>query len=335
MSTTNKAFIKAYRQDEAQARPTATPAAASPRHDAAEREIAASARAHSAAIERLNAARNSLGAAVPHHAASPTAAREREKRPLSSFIAPPQPVAQPIQERRFDEAEDHSEFQPGTTVASFQWPAVCRALLQKSSLQFDQVIRLLWARAGEGKTLFGIFSLFRGGGATTAALCLASRAASRGRRVAVGDANFRSPHLAQSLDAIPTAGWEEVLKHSAPLTDAIIRSTDDNVDVLALGSRLAKDPQSLVAGLQASVTAGVLRHTYELSLLDLGTFFDPASQPVLLEVIRNLGVDAAVAITGPGAADPRDIATITEYCDRCGCEFLGTIENRTIKPQAA
>ena len=134
---------------------------------------------------------------------------------------------------------------------------------------------------------------------------------------------------------MPTAGWEEVLKHSASLADAVIHATGDDLDVLALGTRPVKDPLPLASGLQAAVTAGVLRHAYDLVLLDMGTFFDPASQPSVLELTINMGIDAVVAVTGPEPADPRDVATVVEHLDRGTCELLGVIENRVAKPKAA
>jgi Mrp family chromosome partitioning ATPase len=251
------------------------------------------------------------------------------RRPLSSFIAQTTPVAEPQAEPTRREI-----FRPGTTVASFEWPAVCRTILQRAGGQLDHVIRMLQARADAGNSLIGVLGLFPRVGATTTTLCLASRAA-RGRRVVVADANFRGPRIASLLGAVPTAGWEDVLKHAAPLTDAVIHSTGDNLDVLALGPRPAKEPQALAGGLQAAVTAGVLRHAYDLSIMDLGTFFDPASQPTLLELVSNLGVDAAVAVAGQQPADPRDVATIVEHLERSGCELLGIIENRIIQPKAA
>jgi MinD-like ATPase involved in chromosome partitioning or flagellar assembly len=199
----------------------------------------------------------------------------------------------------------------------------------------DQVVRLLQLRARAGNSLIGVMGLFARVGATTTALCLAARAGGRGRRVIVADGNLVRPRVASLLDAVPTAGWEEFLKHSAPLADAAIHAVSDNLDVLALGSRPAKDPQALAGGLQAAVTAGVLRHAYDLVLLDLGTFFDPTSQPILLELASNMGVDAVVAVTGPEPADPRDLATIVEHLDRSGSELLGVIENRVAKPKAA
>jgi len=324
MSTTNRAFIKAFRHDEPQRAAASGPS--SPTVEQANARLASSGAARSGdrAPQILDAR--------PQHPVVDRAQRLAEghprqtqaKRPLSSFIPQEPAVTEAPAEEQFD-------FAPGTTVASFNWPAVCRTLAQQSSVQLDNVVRLLMTRARAGHSLVGVLGMFPRVGATTTALCLALRAASRARRVILADGNFRSPRLASLLDAVPTAGWEEVMKHTAPLADAVIRSTDDNLDLLALGSRLVKDPQPMVGGLQAAVSAGVLRHAYELAILDVGTFFDPVSQPILLELVSNLGIDAMIAVTGPGPADGRDIATIIEHLDRSGCELLGVIENRSAK----
>ncbi len=311
MSTTNRAFIKAYRQDTAEPSPTSGSSPAMLNQSGAPVRDA---------VARAGA---SVGGAV-----RPNFEQQRggQKRPLSSFIGRPQ-LPEPAAQN-----EDPNFLEPGTTVASFQWPKVCRTLNQQSGPQLDRVADLLRAQAGAGHSLVGVMGLFPRVGATTAALCLAARASRRVRRIILADGNFCHPRIAAWLDAVSTVGWEEVLKHSAPLADAVIRATDDNLDVLALGPRACKDPLPLAVGLQAAVSAGVLRHAYDLVLIDLGTFFDPTSQPVVLELVRNMGIDSVVAVAGPEQADPRDMATIMEYLEPSGCQLIGTIENRVAKP---
>jgi Mrp family chromosome partitioning ATPase len=309
MSTTNRAFIKAYRHDAAQTAPVGEP---------------------TIAAEQRSAVRvGSVGSALHREVGVHVQMAAGDRRPLSSFITRPQTTEVAA------ESAPENVLQPGTTVASFQWPVVCRTLLQQSGQQLDHVIRVMFARAGAGNSLIGVLGMFPRFGATTAALCLASRAAGRGRRVILGDCHFRSPRVASLLEAVPTAGWEEVLRHSATLADATIRASSDQLDVLAMVARPLKDPQALAGGLQAAVTAGVLRHAYDLAILDLGAFFDPVSQPTMLELVANMGVDAAVAISGPEPADRRDIETIVEHLGHRGCELLGVIENRIAKPKAA
>lgn len=312
MSTTNRAFIKAYRQDAADASPTA--GAAPTIHNqagAATRESVRTATAVSGATH----------ANVNHQAGGP-------KQPLSAFITRPQ-----LPQATVEETADANFLEPGTTVASFQWPKTCRTLSAHSGPQLDRVVDMLRAQADAGHSLIGIMGLFPRVGATTTALCLAARAARRVRRIILVDGNLCHPRIAACLDAVPTAGWEEVLKHFAPLSDAVIRATDDNLDLLALGSKPPRNPQTLAAGLQAAVSAGVLRHAYDMVLLDLGPFFDPVSQPIVLELVRNMGIDTVVGVSGSEQADPRDLATIAEYLEPVGCQFFGTIENRADSQQ--
>jgi Mrp family chromosome partitioning ATPase len=311
MSTTNRAFIKAYRQDAADQSPTA--GAAPTIHDHA--SAPARATVHTA---------TAVGGAA---SANPNYASTGPKLPLSSFITRPQQAASDAR------SDDNNILEPGTTIASFQWPKICRALSIQSGPQLDRVVDMLRAQADAGHSLIGIMGLFPRVGATTTSLCLAARAARRVQRAIVVDANLCHPRIAAWLDAVPTVGWEDVLKHRAPLSDAVIRATDDNLDVLALGSKPAKNPEPLAAGLQAAVTAGVLRHAYDMVLVDIGPFFDPKSQPIVLELVRNIGIDTVVGIIGSEPADPRDLATIAEYLEPLGCQYMGTIENRMDRQQ--
>jgi Mrp family chromosome partitioning ATPase len=318
MSTTNRAFIKAYRHDAAQPSGHVQPNIGA--------EQRASARVGQAAVGggRLQGRAVELREQTGRPRQAPM-----ERRPLSSYITQPQ-----ITETPSGSTKEHV-LEAGTTVASFHWPKVCRTLLQQSGPQLDHVIRVLSSRALAGNSLIGVLGMFPRLGATTAALCLASRAAGRGRRLILADCNFRNPRLASLLDAVPTAGWGDALKQSATLADATIHAKTDDLDILALGQKPIRDPEPLVSGLQAAVTAGVLRHSYDLTLLDLGAFFDPVSQPTLLELVANMGIDAAVAISGPEPADRRDVASIVEHLGNRGCELLGLIENRIAKPKAA
>lgn len=364
MTTTNRAFIKAYRIDEPQAPPASQTAGVAAGHHAPaphvpeKLTIAAIAPAAERAADggpepALDAARptasnpatppvreepKQLGAFQyrtdsPEHssAARPSPSRHTgEKRPLSSFIASAG-IA-----RLGTERADGDFFRPGTTVASFQWPGVCRALLRHEGDPLGRIADLLVHHAAAGRSLVGVLALAPHDGATTTTLCLASRLVDRRRRrVILVDGNFRRPRLAKWLDVEPTAGWQDVLKHGAPLTDAVIRATNDRLDLLALADKVPNDALRLASGLQAVVTAGVLRHAYDHVLLDAGAYHDEHSKPILLELMRNMGVDAAIAVTRSGHSNPGDIDALADQLARSGCEFLGIVENRAATPQAA
>jgi Mrp family chromosome partitioning ATPase len=318
MTNSNQAFIKAYRQDDPQLTPD-SPAIANPARAAA--PAVATPFAHAA---RAVTGERSAIYGPPESAARPDTKNTTaavEKRPLSSFIASTG-IA-----RLSTEPADGDFFRPGTTVASLRWPNVCRTLSRQCAQELGKIADLLITHAKAGRALVGIVGLKRFEGATTTALCLAQRLAERRRRTILVDANFRNPELADLLEAEPTAGWQDVLMRGSPLTDAAIRATDDRLDLLALCGRMPTDVARAVAGLQAVVTAGVLRHAYEHVLFDLGAYFDAASQPIVLELVRNMGIDAVVAITRSAGAAPRDVDRLVDQLARSGCEFLGTIEN--------
>src|SRR3954465_2473543 len=207
MSSTNRAFIKAYRQDTADRSPAAG--------------IAPSGKQQPAEMASEGTGRIATAVSSPAHM-RPAQQHAGPKLPLSSFIKQSQP-AEPA-----TGTDDESVFRPGTTVASFQWPKVCRTLNSQCGEQLDRAIALRGTQAAAGHSLIGVMGLFPRVGATTATLCLAARAARRVRRTVLADGNFCHPRIASWLDVVPTVGWEEVLKHAAPLADAVIRATDDN-----------------------------------------------------------------------------------------------------------
>src|SRR4051812_40391862 len=130
MSTTNRAFIKAYRQDTADESSAAkAPAMLNP-SGAPTREAAV----------RTVATAVAAGPIRP----GPDPQRTGMKLPLSSFIARPHSPVEPAQK------ENANFLIPGTTVASFQWPSLCRTLNQQASLQLDHVADLLRAQASAG-----------------------------------------------------------------------------------------------------------------------------------------------------------------------------------------
>jgi Mrp family chromosome partitioning ATPase len=354
MTTTNQAFIKLYRHDAAQT---------GPRRAGAD-EYRSFAAALGASVETVGSAANygpsaaggnSIGDSVfatsidvlPPAAPPPVAssflfkvgldeghlanrqtplrkrtdAGSKTKRPLSAFMTrqrePQPPIPKAIAPGR-----------AGTTVASFRWPAVCRALAQQSAAELSAVADLLLEQVELGHSLFGVISLFPRGGSTTAAFCLAARLAIRGPRIALVEGSLYTPRLAKWLDVVPTAGWQDVLENNAPLSDAMVHSVDERLDVLLLGGTSPADPLPLAGSRQATNTADHLRQHYELALVDLGAFFDPRSQPVAIEVARSMNIEAAVVVAGPNPVDARDLATVEEHLNHVGCELLGIIENR-------
>ena len=147
------------------------------------------------------------------------------------------------------------------------------------------------------------------------------------------DANFRAPRLAGILGVAPTTCWQDVLEHGLPVAEAVIRAENDHVDLLPLDVRGPNGREAngsqLAAGLQTSITAGVFRYAYDVVLVDFGAVLAPRSFATISHLIRNMRIEAAVAVTDPKHAERDDLTIAGELLDETGCELLGVIENRT------
>jgi Mrp family chromosome partitioning ATPase len=244
------------------------------------------------------------------------------RRPLSAFIN-----RATIEQIPAEPPQALTAFQPKTTVAAFRWPSVCRAAWQRSAADYERVAELLLKQHAAGRRLIGVAGLRPGEGCTTTLLCLTAAVVGRNRRVVLVDANFRSPQLAIQLGVEPATTWRDVLEHGLGVDEAVIRAERDRVDLLPLAGRGLDGPH-LAAGLQSSVTAGVLRYAYDAVLLDLGAILAPGSFATTVHLLENMRIDGALLVADPRQTDESDLAMAAHLLQDHGCEPLGIIENR-------
>jgi Mrp family chromosome partitioning ATPase len=334
--STNQAFIKAYRRDPPRSAVTSpTQAAPAPRvAPPAAAIVAAGANQWQSTIEI--AAANFAWPATSVVAGPPPAPLELDssatapaapaKRPLSSFTPAPHFDPAPLEE---------PTFLPETTISAFRWPPVCRALWERYANHYHHIAEILLGsaqrEAGRGE-LVGVISLHAGDGATTTLLCLAIALAARKKSLILVDANFRAPRLAGLLGVQPSTSWQDVLGQGLSVADAVICAEDDHIDLLPLDVRepAAREPNGakLAQSVQSTITADVLRYAYDMVLVDLGAVLAPRSFTTISQLIHNMRIEAAVAVTDPKHAEADDLAVAGELLDEAGCRLLGLIENR-------
>jgi Mrp family chromosome partitioning ATPase len=249
------------------------------------------------------------GNAARYHAPlQPTAV----KRPLSAYSKAAQAMPAPRQ------------LVPGTLIESLRWPPECRRLLRIHGELFDGLINSICRRTPTGG-LIGVIGLFRGVGCTTTACCAAARMAQHRQRIALVDGHFQSPRMSAYADAEPLAWWGDVLNNDTALADAMVRAQSENLDLLLTRT----DASATFPPLRLAASAEQLRQSYEWTFIDLGTFFDPISQPAALDLVRHMRIDIAIGITTPRHRDPRDVETAAFHLGQFGCDLVGVIENRT------
>jgi len=245
----------------------------------------------------------------------PPTERSTERRPLSTFAAP-EPVV----------SEQAPSFQPVFEVDAFRWPESVCHLLQSHESLLSPVVEQLVTASEAGRSMVGIAGLRPEVGCSTVLMCLARLLADTGKSVAMVDGNFVSSTLAKSLGIEFETGWEDVLSGRVPLAESVVNSINDQISLLPLSGSHSM-PGELLAGIQTSVSAGVLRYHYDLVLFDLGS---PAQDPQLSAVqniLEHCRIDASILIADTLAVDARSEQQVDHMMSLFGDTCLGLIGN--------
>jgi len=317
MSQIDQAFLRAYDTDRAQDAPVATlplpaahPAASSPNrgpHFSVAPPAESSVAQYALPLEAdpYSDELSSIGPVL--QVMDPPA----ERRPLSSFAAPPEPPSE-------------SSFRPLLEVDAFRWPTVCHELWEEFAELFSPVVEQLLAADEAGRSMIGFYGTQQGVGCTTLQLCLAKLLADSGKNVAIVDGDFSTAQLANQLGLEVETGWAEVLSGNLPLAECVVQSMEDRIALLPLvqPSHSAGD---LLSSIHASVSAGMLRYQFDLVLFDLGTAGIGPQASVAKTIGAQCRLDACLAVAEAGQTNLDEIQKIAETL---GAECLGVIENQ-------
>jgi Mrp family chromosome partitioning ATPase len=207
------------------------------------------------------------------------------RRPLSEFARPAQAPQQ--------------KFKPALEVDRFRWSPVSETLVRHHGGSLDNLVSTLTAADDAGRSLIGIAGMSHGAGCTTLLASAARLLISAGKTVAIVDANFAAPGLANALGLAIQAGWEDVLAGQTPLAEAVVHSLGDQLAVLPLvrGGAAAAEK---IGSIHASVTAGVLRYHYNIVLVDLGALDNPIQASVACKVAKQCRLDAVIVANRRG-----------------------------------
>ena len=158
-------------------------------------------------------------------------------------------------------------------VDQLLWPEICAKLGSSGGTQFDRLADELLGADRREHRVVAVAGSRPGAGSTTLVLCLARHLAQGGLKVAMVDADCRSPALAQSVGLAIEAGWEQVLQGILPLEEVIVESVADKLAIVPRASAAELDA---LAALRMEENLNRLRERYEVLLLDWGTLENPA-----------------------------------------------------------
>ena len=237
-----------------------------------------------------------------------------ERRPLSSFSAPAQPAT--------------TAFNPVFEVDAFRWPQLTEDLLAAHHQLLMPVAERLVDVSEQGRSLIGIAGTRPGIGCTTVQLCLARLIASAGKAVALVDGNFAKAGLARDLGLEFDMGWEQVLTGELPLAECVVKSIEDRMALLPLARRTAAATE-LLASIQTSVTAGVLRYHYDVVLFNLGTAGQAPQHAAAASILQHCRLDANLIVAPSATIGSEDSEQINPLLSLFGTTCLGVIGNTT------
>ncbi len=262
--------------------------------------------------------------------------------PVFVVPAPTDPTSARLPLSAYVEAEPtrQERFQPALEVDQFRWPSVCDQLADQHPTVLDPVVEAVREAVGQGRTLIGFLGAQPRAGCTTMLLSVARCLAASGNRVAVVDADFATAalatreesglDLASQLGLVATVGWEDVLAGRVPLAEGVIQSATEPMAVLPILRRPNSADESLQViqthGIQASVTAGVLREHYDVVLVDLGCATQPVQVSTVRAIVQHCRLDATLIVTRESAAGPERLSSgVLTPTPETIC--LGVVEN--------
>lgn len=216
--------------------------------------------------------------------ASPAAAGTPSETGTSAPASPGPAVAGPRGAMSAEHRESASVgFCPQLQVDRYFWPAAVIRLYQAAEGPLDAVIDTVALGAAQGRNVVGVGHCHSGDGATTLLLCLARRLADHGVKVAILDADRRSPRLARRLGVLAEAGWDDVCAGHVSLAEVVIESLHDRLALvprqeaatgLSAGEGGPASPSDGRARAAQAVSpyavVAELRRHYDVVLVDLG-----------------------------------------------------------------
>ena len=243
---------------------------------------------------------------------APAFESSQERRPLSSFAAPQAPATR--------------TFRPVFEVDSFRWPALTDEVLNTNGHLLAPVAERLLNASEAGRSVVVIAGARPGVGATTIHLCLARLIASAGKAVAIVDGDFTNRSLARELGLEFDTGWENVLTGQAPLAECVVHSITGGIALLPLVGH-PTPPTELLASIQTSISAGVLRYHYDMVLFDLGAAGREPQLSVARSIVQHCRIDASIIVADSSHTEQASQEQMNQLMSLLGPSCLGMIDN--------
>jgi Mrp family chromosome partitioning ATPase len=212
-------------------------------------------------------------------------------------------------------------WRPLLQVDRVVWPSIHARLQCMAASAIQQMADGLLSLCASGSKVLGLASCASGEGVTTLMLAAARSLANLGRKVAVVDANWNNPQLAQSLGLLPQIGWEETLCGGLPLEEVVIESLADGLAVLPV----RKPSASTIAAGPIAASFDILAREFDVVLVDLGPLAQLEEGAPSRAVAARM--DAVILVQNVRVTTPNRLADVREHLAASNLRYVGTIQN--------
>ena len=212
-------------------------------------------------------------------------------------------------------------FRAAWEVDHFRWPQVCDDLREQEWL--DGLGSQLATANREGLQVMAVTGRQEGEGGTTLALCLARSAALSGLEVALVDADFQTPNLAEQLGIAATATWVCAIQGRVSMEEAAVYAINDRITAFPLTAAATKNGIT-----QLKQTADWLRQLtqhFDMVIIDAGV--QASSSHHLIAVNTSGAIDAVTVVRDMRRTSTADIEGVVRRVHASGIEAVGIVEN--------
>ncbi|MDP6557374.1 MAG: hypothetical protein QGG71_22100 [Pirellulaceae bacterium] len=251
---------------------------------------------------------------------------DTENPPLGSSIANiDKDVAGVAMDAKAEEPDvAKQKLKPAWEVDRFLWPSNVDQLYESESEYFRHAGEKLHDASLEGLRVLGVSATRQGEGCTTLAICLARAAAAAGAKVALLDANLRSPQLGTALGLDFARSWHETLNGRTSLSEAAVASIADNVTLIPLSNNAARQGLTLDSDAVNEIL-GQAGDTFDLVLVDVGVPCEDGRS--CFQGDDACPLDAAIIVRDVRATSEEETLESVNRYKELGIDAVGIAEN--------
>ena len=210
-------------------------------------------------------------------------------------------------------------------VPRWNWPPIVSHVTLAASTGFSSLATLIEQRAREGRKVVVVTGAKHGEGRTTVAFVLARLMGARKTRVALVDADFERPQIADRLQLQVHTGWEDILAGDQPLEEGLVESVGDQVTVLPLRAPMPELLRSAQLPMAQSIEQ--LRKAFDVVLLDTGPLVDDAAAVDFAATFYGARIDDALIVRDVKHSNSEQVRQVGHRLSAAGIAHWDIVEN--------